>query len=133
VKYLLDTHVLVWWLFDDRRLGKTDRRVLGRAEARREPVGVSAISLWEVARLASSGRIRLEEQIDEALEQIESSARLAVLPLTARIAADSMRLGVAFPTDPVDQIIAATARCHGLTLLTHDERIRASGAVSVLD
>lgn len=56
---------------------------------------------------------------------------LTVMPLTARIALESTRLGARFPSDPVDQLIAATARCHALTLLTADERLIESGAVAV--
>ena len=55
-----------------------------------------------------------------------------MLLLTGRIAAESTRLGSAFPNDPADQLIAATARCHGLMLLTADERIVESGVVAVL-
>ncbi len=131
MKFLLDTHVLVWWLFDDRRLTKDHRRLLAASEKRGEPVAVSAMSLWEIAKLASRGRIDIDGPIDELLDQVESSSRLAVLPLSARIATDSTRLGVAFPADPVDQLIAATARCHGLILLTRDEKIAASGSVAV--
>jgi PIN domain nuclease of toxin-antitoxin system len=40
-------------------------------------------------------------------------------------------LGANFPKDPVDQLIAATARCHELRLMTADERIISSGVVSI--
>jgi PIN domain nuclease of toxin-antitoxin system len=57
---------------------------------------------------------------------------LKIFPLTPEIAADSVRLGDEFPSDPADQIIAATARHHGLKLLTSDDRIRKSGKVAVV-
>jgi PIN domain nuclease of toxin-antitoxin system len=57
---------------------------------------------------------------------------LTILPLTAKIAAESVRLGDDFPNDPADQIIVATARCHNLTLITADERIRKWGKVRVV-
>jgi len=41
-------------------------------------------------------------------------------------------LGAEFPRDPADRLIAATARVHGLRLLTADERFRRSGLVSVV-
>jgi PIN domain nuclease of toxin-antitoxin system len=43
-----------------------------------------------------------------------------------------VRLGDDFHRDPADQIIVATARCHGLTLITGDDRIRKWGKVRVL-
>jgi PIN domain nuclease of toxin-antitoxin system len=106
--------------------------VLERAEHSGASVAVSAISLWEIAKLVERGRLTLSQSLDECLAQIESSAFFDVLPLTGRIAAESTRLGSAFPHDPADQLIAATARCHGLTLLTADERIVESGVVAVL-
>jgi PIN domain nuclease of toxin-antitoxin system len=57
---------------------------------------------------------------------------IATLPLTTKIAAESVRLGEDFPNDPADQIIVATARCHNLTLITADERIRKWGKVRVV-
>jgi PIN domain nuclease of toxin-antitoxin system len=95
-------------------------------------VGLSAISLWETAKLAERGRLALAQSIDECLEQLESSSLFRILPLDARIAIESTRLGARFPPDPVDQIIAATARCNGLVLLTADRRVIESGAVAVV-
>src|SRR5215831_5108160 len=100
----------------------------GRKET---PVGVSGITLWEIAMLASRGRIWLNLPIEEYLGRIESSSTFQILSLEGRIAAESTRLGPSFPRDPVDQIIAATARCHGLLLITADDPIRKSGVVAV--
>lgn len=133
MRHLVDTHVAVWWLFDDRRLPRSHRRVLQQAEKTGASIGLSAMSLWEIAKLVERGRLTLSQSLDECLAQIESSSFFGILPLTARIAAESVRLGAAFPSDPADQIIAATARCHGLTLLTADERILGSGVVAVLE
>ena len=46
-----------------------------------------------------------------------------MLPITAQIAVDSVRLGPHAPRDPSDQIIIATAYCHGLSLMTEDAAI----------
>ena len=132
MKHLLDTHVAIWWLLDDKRLPRAHRRVLDHTDKAGGSVALSAISLWEIAKLVERGRLRLAVAIDECLTQIESSPFFDILPLTARIACESTRLGEGFPRDPTDQLIAATARCHGLVLLTADERIVESGVVAVL-
>jgi PIN domain nuclease of toxin-antitoxin system len=131
VKHLLDTHVVIWWLTDDRRLSKAHAKILERSERSGTTVGLSALSLWEIAKLVERGRLELTQSLDDSLEQVEASAFVTILPLTARIAIESTRLGARFHADPIDQIIAATARCHGLTLLTEDERIIESGVVAV--
>lgn len=132
MRYLLDTHVVLWWLAEAKPLDRRYRRLLAEAESKGHRVGLSAISLWEAAKLSELGRIVLGQSLDALLEQIETSPHIEVLPITGDVAAESTRLGVGFPRDPADQLIAATARCHGLTLLTQDERIRESGVVAVL-
>jgi PIN domain nuclease of toxin-antitoxin system len=132
VKHLLDTHVLVWWLTDPRKLARRHARILERAERSGTSVAVSAVSLWEIAKLVERGRIVLTASLDELLTPLESHASLTIFPLTARVAIESTRLGESYPSDPADQIIGATARVHALTLVTADERIIDSGVVSVL-
>jgi len=131
VKYLLDTHVVIWWLTDDRKLSKAHAKLLEKSERSGTAVGLSAMSLWEIAKLVERGRLELTQSVDDSLEQLEASAFVTILPLTARVAIESTRLGARFHADPIDQVIAATARCHGLTLLTVDERIIESGVVAV--
>jgi PIN domain nuclease of toxin-antitoxin system len=131
VTLLLDTHVVLWWLFDSPELPALFRARLDRALRAGESVAVSAISFWEIAKLTERGRLELELALDELLEFVESHPSVRILPLTARIASESTRLGRTFPKDPADQLIAATARCHELRLLTADEAIRRSNAVAL--
>jgi len=127
---LLDTHILIWWQLDSARLSRAQLHTLLDLEKRGQPRFLSAISLREIANLIATGRLEIPASTDSWLDEIESD--LIVLPITARIAAESVRLGEDFPKDPADQIIVATARCHGLTLITADERIRRWGKVPLL-
>jgi len=70
--------------------------------------------------------------LDTWLDSIEFHPLITILPLTTKIAAETVPLGEDFPRDPADQIIVATARCHGLTLISADENIRKWGRVSVV-
>jgi PIN domain nuclease of toxin-antitoxin system len=127
----MDTHIMIWWLTDDRKLSKGHAKLLERSEQSGTAVGLSAMSLWEIAKLVERGRIELTQSVDDSLEQLETSAFVSILPLTGRVALESTRLGARFHADPIDQIIVATARCQGLTLLTVDERIIESGVVAI--
>ncbi len=131
MQYLLDTHVLVYRLQDADELPKRYHRLLDEAEAAGERLGVSDISLWEIAMLAMRGRLAFSKPFDEWLLAAESHPSIDVLPITARVAAESVRLGPSFPRDPADRLIAATTRCHGLRLMTLDGPIRDSGAVAI--
>ncbi|MBM3790583.1 MAG: type II toxin-antitoxin system VapC family toxin [Acidobacteria bacterium] len=128
---LLDTHVLIWWRLDSGRLGRSRIQRLQDLENRQKPVTISAITLWETAMLAARGRIKIAEPVEVWLEEIEGHPLIEVLSLTARIAAESVRLGPDFHNDPADQIIVATARIHGLPLMTADERIIRWGKVPI--
>ncbi len=105
-------------------------RVLEEAVRRSEPLGVSAITLMEVASLASEGRVDLKKPIGEFFAELEASPVFALLPLTYEIAAESASLRVL--RDPADRVIVATARVHRLKLVTSNQRIEESGLVQVV-
>jgi PIN domain nuclease of toxin-antitoxin system len=97
----------------------------------KEGLAVSIISLWEIAKLAEIGRLQPEFSLDEWFYELEEDPGIWLVPLSARIVIESTRLGPHFHKDPADQLIASTARCHGLRLLTVDERIHRSGIVAL--
>jgi PIN domain nuclease of toxin-antitoxin system len=132
MSYILDTHILFWWRMDFQRLTKAQAQVLDELEDQGQPAGLSAISLRELAQMIHRGRAIVDMQMEVWLDGIDSHPLLTILPLTAKIAAESVCLGDDFPNDPADQIIVATARCHNLTLITADERIRKWGKVRVV-
>jgi PIN domain nuclease of toxin-antitoxin system len=132
IPYLLDTHILVWWLLDVQRLSKVQTGILNELMQTNQVAGLSAISLREMAFMIQGGRIQVDASLDAWLDSIDSHPLLTILPLTAKIVAESVRLGDDFPNDPAGQIIVATARCHDLTLITADERIRKWGKVRVV-
>ena len=131
-RFLLDTHVVVRWLAEPKKLSREQARVLREAVRSSEPVSVSAVSLLEIAVLLSSGRHRIRASIDDLLAEIEENPIFDVLPLTTTIAAEVAAIGFVL-RDPADRAIVATARVHRLRLLTSDQRIIESGLVSVID
>jgi len=130
--YLLDTQILVRWREDWRKLSRPQARVIADAERRGLQLAISAITLCELASIAGRGLIQVQDSVEAWLLDIENNPLILVLPITVGIAAETLMLGGSFPRDPADRIIAATARRHGLKLLTADERIRESGAVSII-
>ena len=127
-----DTHTLVWWLTGHERLTSAQTAALRRAEARGDRIGVPAICFWEIAKLVERGRLEFEVPADQVFDEIEEHPTIRLLELSPRIALESTRLGPGFHGDPADQLIAATARVHGLKLVTSDERIRSSRVVGVV-
>ncbi len=134
LKYLLDTHAWIWAVLGHARLGARARTALG-ALATGERVGLAAISLKEAAWLLSKGRVTptdASEPWADWLRRAVAAPSLDVLPLSVEVAIESERLPAAFPADPADRLIAATARVHDLVLLTADAKLRASDQVRTL-
>ena len=129
-RLLLDTHIVVRWLINNRRLSREQFRVLQGAVRRGEPVGLSAISLLEVAVLAGQGKVQLNATLTEFFEALQADPVFNVLPLTYEVALEASLLGKL--RDPADRAIVATARAHHLTLLTSDQRIIESKLVAVV-
>ncbi|WAC27215.1 type II toxin-antitoxin system VapC family toxin [Ancylobacter sp. SL191] len=132
---LLDTHVLVWALEDDARLGPMARAALDRASAA-GAVHIAAITPWEIALLVQKGRLALTEDVGAWLDAVLALPALRLAPLEPAIAVDSVRLPEALHPDPADRLIIATARHLRVPLLTADRAILdygAAGHVAVLD
>lgn len=130
-RLLLDTNALLRFVGEPKRLSTQQSRALRRAVQRMEPIGLSPISLLEIAVLHSLGRIRLKGTLAEFFEEVRSGPEIQVLPITEEIALEVALLGPL--KDPADKAIVATALVHGLQLVTSDERIVDSRLVRVID
>lgn len=131
MKALLDTHILLWWLGEDRRLSSGQRQVLQEADEK-NPLWVADITLWEIATLSSLGRINLHLPLRDWLERAVAPPLVQLLPITPAVAAAVAALPGSFQRDPADRILVATAQVLGATLLTHDRRILDAGLVPTL-
>lgn len=118
---VLDTHIWIWWIYNDRRLPERHRQTLQKTED--DGLGVSVISCWEVAKLVENHRLELHCPLDAWMETALNYPGIRLLDLTPRIGIESTRLPGNFHRDPADQIIVATARIHNSGLLTVDEKI----------
>ena len=117
---LLDTHVLVWLQREPRKLSRAAESAIRRAQLG-GGLAVSAATVVELAGLLSRGRVRTTGTVEWTLREFVEGMR--VLPLTIEIAAATAHFPPDFPSDPMDRIIAATARTENLALVTADERI----------
>jgi PIN domain nuclease of toxin-antitoxin system len=134
VKYLLDTQAWIWSVLNHPRLSRRAHTTLASV-APDERVGLAAISLKEAAWHLAQGRVVVADDFGPWsvwLRAAAASPHLEVLPLTVDVAIESEHLGVSFPRDPADRLIAATARIHDLTLITSDRPIRKTRVVRTL-
>jgi PIN domain nuclease of toxin-antitoxin system len=120
---VLDTHIWVWWVHDDSQLPAHYYGYIQANEA--TGLAVSAISLWEVAKLVEGGRLELPLPVRDWLDLAINYPGMQVLELTPAIVVDSTQLPGTFHRDPADQLIVATARVYNCPIVTLDGKIRA--------
>lgn len=128
---VIDTHVLIWAVQGDGRLGPTSRQLIDEATAA-GGLHVPAIVPWEIAMLAQRGRLALGRDVGAWVHDALSLPGIAVSPLAPAICVESVRLPGDLHGDPADRLIVATARHVGLPLMTADRALLAYGAAGHL-
>lgn len=121
MKYLLDTNVWLLMLEKTGQISPEIDRIIHIPG--NYPFGLSAISVWEVAKKVSLGKLSLSIPIRDWLTQATRRPFIEIIPLDVEIALESTVLPGTFHKDPADQIIVASARVNNFTLLTTDKQI----------
>lgn len=123
---------MVRWLTDHRRLSTEQHRALSRARMSGDVLGISAITLIELAVLSSGGPSRLSVPLDRLLEDLEPGGDFSIIPIDLETSREIAAVGDSL-RDPMDRVIVATARVHRLRLVTSDQRIIASKLCPVVE
>lgn len=121
--YLLDTHVLLWWLAEPERLSAEAMRVIADGD---NTLYFSAAGAWEMAIKKTLGRLDYPGNLPEVLAE----NRIVALPITLAHALAVADLPL-HHRDPFDRIQIAQARSDGLTIITRDPEFRAYGLALV--
>ena len=117
MRLLLDTHVYLWAVADDRKLSKAARKMISEAEK----VFVSSASIWEASIKAGLGK--LDADVNELVSAIDTSG-FTELPVRAAHAALVRNLPD-IHRDPFDRLLIAQAMYEPLRLLTADGHLAA--------
>lgn len=126
---VLDTHVWLWWLSAPDRLSSRARREIADASE----IGVSTMSVWELATLVRRGRLELDRPVGDWVARAFSDARTSAIAPTPEMALQAALLDQrSFPGDPADRFIFASARTLRATLVTRDEAIRTFDAAATV-
>lgn len=117
---------------EPKKLSREQIRVLRDAVQRGEPLGLSAITLLEIAVLFGEGTTRLKVSFQELFAALEADAGFLIIPIDIEIATEVAALGDVL-RDPADRAIVATARMRRLRLVTSDQRIIESKLAPVVE
>jgi PIN domain nuclease of toxin-antitoxin system len=116
MKYLLDTHALIWYITDDTKIPK---RIAGEIESCETDYVVSIASLWEIGIKYSLKKIDLAITISELFTTIEQS-KIKILSISTKDILSLLNLPDSH-RDPFDRIIIAQAQNNYLTVVTKDQ------------
>lgn len=122
-RYLLDTHLIYWWMTADARLGKATQHIITKSE-----IVVSTVSVWEMILKNANGKLFLPQ--GSLTKQLEAQG-FVLLPILPRHIEAVRSLNCAH-TDPFDRLLIAQAYDEMLTLLTRDAAILSMGLDGVV-
>jgi PIN domain nuclease of toxin-antitoxin system len=126
-RYLIDTHVLLWWIFDDPKLDQNIREIIQNPSNK---IIVSSASAWEIATKYRIGKLPEAKELLENYDQIIQKARFSQLSITT---AHALRAG-SLPIqhrDPFDRMIMAQSELEQIPVITYDPAFK-TGLLEVI-
>ena len=120
MRFLLDAHILIWFMAGSSLLGDDTRALL---IDRRNRVFVSVVSGWEIAIKVGLGKLALPTNVHTWLPGELVAAGFDILPITLDHAL-AVELLLPLHHDPFDRLLIAQALAEDLTLVTADRQIQ---------
>ncbi|OGG19859.1 hypothetical protein A3D03_00350 [Candidatus Gottesmanbacteria bacterium RIFCSPHIGHO2_02_FULL_40_13] len=114
-RFLLDTHIFIWWMKQEKRLKKEIETVLKNPE---NQIFLSVASVLEIVIKKKIGKLKVPQ--DWKVDLRESSFLLLPISLENAFQLESLPL---FHHDPFDRMLIAQTKVEGATLITGDEKI----------
>ena len=116
ISYLLDTHILLWWLFNDPKLNPECRDIIGNPN---HCILVSSASAWEIATKYRIGKLPEAKPLVDNYHDILAREKFIELTITAAHAFRAGSLPISH-RDPFDRMLMAQAELENLPILTYD-------------
>jgi PIN domain nuclease of toxin-antitoxin system len=116
MRFLIDTHTLLYWLDGDKRLPMGARKIIGDED---NEVIVSAATAWEIATKVRIGKLPGATEVASRLPAILASQGFESLPISVPHA---MRAGM-LPgphRDPFDRMLIAQAQAENIPIISND-------------
>jgi PIN domain nuclease of toxin-antitoxin system len=115
MKYLLDTHIIIWWLTEPQNIAINARNVISD---KKQEIFMSSISFWEIAIKQNLGRLVVPANLIDIL----THEGFQLLPLSAQEALSVADLPL-IHTDPFDRMLIMQSKLNDLILITRDKKI----------
>ncbi|MDJ0753010.1 MAG: type II toxin-antitoxin system VapC family toxin [Ardenticatenaceae bacterium] len=119
--YLLDTHIVLWSLFEPVKLAEPIRQIL---ENETDTKLISGVNMWEISLKYSLGKLELGDTDPGEVFDTLLEAGFEVAELESRLLATYHQLPRREDhRDPFDRLLIWQAITNGYTLISHDKKI----------
>jgi PIN domain nuclease of toxin-antitoxin system len=115
MRYLLDTHTLIWFLEGDNRLSVAANDIISNADT---DIYVSIVSLWEMAIKISLGKLQLSQSLEQVIDKLgqQNITLFSVYPTHVLTV-----LNLPFEhRDPFDRLLIAQALVEDMTFISNE-------------
>ena len=117
MSFLLDTHVLIWWLLDDPKLSSDAKNVIANSK---HHIFVSSVSACEISIKHKLGKLPHLGDLKDKLPQYVRKARFEILPISLEHGLLAGNLATKHK-DAFDRMLIAQAQIEDLTIISNDK------------
>jgi len=128
MKYLMDTHIFLWWILENPKLKE---RVKAIIRNKHNILYLSAASTWEMLIKSGAGKLSLPDSPEIFIRRQLLLNDINILDITLQHTFALAELPL-IHKDPFDRILIAQAKCENCTFITDDTLIK-SYDVNVAD
>lgn len=126
-----DTHAIIWFLSNDKRLSKKAKQLMDETEQEGEKIAVSSISFVEMVYLIEKGKIPANLFSQLAREIREHDNLFVEIPVNLAIARAMSKVSTVQVPDMPDRIVAATAISLNVPVISRDAKIQLSSVATI--
>lgn len=120
MKYLIDTHVLIWSLLDKKKISRKSTSVILNPD---NDIYVSIISFWEIALKYSIGKLSISNIKPEEIPGYAKESGFEILYNNEIEASSFYKLPILGHKDPFDRMIIWQSIHNDLTLISKDNSL----------
>lgn len=115
MRYLLDTHIFIWWMEKNSRLSKDIFSLLNNSQ---NQIFLSVASVWELVIKKAKKKLKIPKDVEGGIKA--SGFTPLNIEMLHILGIDKLPM---YHNDPFDRIIISQAKVEHLTLITADEKI----------
>lgn len=121
MRYLLDTHTLLWVLFEDEKLSEKAKVAIKNPD---NEIYVSTITYWEISLKYAIGKLELQGVTPEELPKKVKQIKIETLEISDEEASTFYKLSRTGHKDPFDRLIIWQAINRNIILISKDKEVK---------